>query len=140
MGGDEIAASEPDRRQNAGRSLDIELVAAGHLQLAGRIELAVAARRFATTFTAWLYSHRREIEVAPIASELRQRLESEPPYVPPRQVGTGKGRVVRVQVFVQTPMSAMLVVTVRDSRATYAMPAAMARRAGRWRIVRLNTH
>jgi hypothetical protein len=138
--GDETAASEPDTRRRSGRPLAVELVAGELLERTARIELAVAARRFAITLAAWLYSDRRRMLVAPVVSEVREQLASEPPYVPRRQIGSGDGRAVRVQVFVQTRITAMLVVTVRDSRAIYPFPAVIERRARRWRIVRLNTH
>jgi hypothetical protein len=41
---------------------------------------------------------------------------------------------------VQTRRSGVLVVTIRDSRTSYPIPARFELRAGRWQVVHLNTH
>lgn len=118
----------------------IELAGIAPLDRSSEAELIAAARRFAISFVGWLYGRRREVDVAPITPELRTDLANAPPYVPAPQIGSGDGRAVRVQVFLQTARSGVLVVSIRDLRTRYPLPALFERRAGRWQVVRLNTH
>ena len=134
-----VPAGRP-RDQGAGPSLRMELAAGVRLDPSAQAELAEAARRFATTLAGWLYGDRREIDVEPIAWQLRRELASALPYVPPEQVGSGDGRAVQAQVFLQTSRSGVLVVTMRDSRTSYPIPASFERRAGRWQVIHLSTH
>lgn len=131
--------AEPGRAQQ-GLPLRMELAADVRLSPSAQAELAVAVWRFATTLATWLYGDRREIAVEPIGSQLRRELADSPPYVPPDQIGSGDGQALRVQVFAQTSRSGVLVVTIRDSRTGYPIPASFERHAGRWQIVHLNTH
>lgn len=120
--------------------VQMQLAAGLRLEPSTRADLAGAARRFATSLAGWLYGERREINVEPTVPELRRELTSSPPYIPPDQIGSGEGRAVRVQVFVQTARSGVLVVTIRDSRTGYAVPAGFELRAGGWQVVHLNAH
>lgn len=116
-------------------------VAAGlRFEPATQAELASAARRFATSLADWLYGDRGETNVEPTAPELRSELTSSPPYISPDQLASGEGRAIHVEVFAQTPRSGVLVVTIRDSRTSYAIPASFELRAGDWQVVHLNTH
>jgi hypothetical protein len=110
------------------------------LDHAAQAELAATARRFATTLAGWLYGHRRETDVECVTSQLRQELAIAPPYIPEDQIGSADGRATQIRVSVQTPRSGVLVVTIRDSRTSYRIPASFELRAGRWQVVHLNTH
>jgi hypothetical protein len=118
----------------------IELAANARLDRSTQKELVSSARRFATTLVSWLYGDRHEIEVEPVTAPLSRELATTPPYIPPEQLGSGDGQAVTVQVSVQTSRSGVLVVTVRDSRTSYAIPASFELRAGHWQVVHLNTH
>ena len=126
--------------RRAGPPVRMELGAGARLDRDAQAELADAARRFAVNLMSWLYGDRRRLDVEPIAAELRRELAAAPPYIPPDQRGSGEGQAVAVQVSVQTFRSGVLVVTVRDSRTSYPIPAGFELRAGRWQVVHLNTH
>jgi hypothetical protein len=89
---------------------------------------------------SWLYGDRHRRDVEPIAPGLGRELAAAPPYIPPDQLGSRDGQAVAVQVSVQTSRSGVLVVTVRDSRTSYPVPASFEFRKGRWQVVHLNTH
>jgi hypothetical protein len=118
----------------------MEVAAGARLDRSEQAELADAARRFAVTLIRWLYGDRREINVEPISRQQSRELANAPPYIRLDQLGSEDGQPVAVQVSVQTPRSGALVVTVRDSRTGYPIPAGFELRAGRWQVVRLNTH
>ena len=120
--------------------MGIQPAAGLRLEPSTAAELASAARRFATSLAGWLYGERREIDVEATAPEFRREVMSAPLYVPRDQIGSGEGQAIRVQVFAQTTRSGVLVVTVRDSRTSYALPASFELRAGDWQVVHLNTH
>ena len=120
--------------------VQMQLTAGLRLEPSTRAELASAARRFATSLAGWLYGERHKINVEPTAPGLRRELTSSPPYIPREQIGTGEGRAVRVQVFSQTARSGVLVVTIRDSRTSYAIPAGFELRPGGWQVVHFNAH
>lgn len=123
-----------------GPRVRMELAAGARIDSADQAELAVSARGFAISLADWLYGDQLEFDVEPLAPQMRRKLASAPPYVPSDQIGSGDGQAVEVQVSVQTPRSGVLVVTIRDSRTSYPIPASFERRAGRWQIVHLNTH
>jgi hypothetical protein len=123
----------------AGPRVRMRLAAGVGLDRSAQAELAAAGRRFSTTLAAWLYSDRHEIDVEPVTG-LRRELATAPPYIPRDQIGSAEGQAVDVQVSVQTPRSGVLVVTIRDSRTSYPIPASFELRADRWRVVHLNTH
>jgi hypothetical protein len=118
----------------------IELPANARLDRSTHRELVSSARLFATTLVSWLYGDRHEIDVEPVTPPLGRELATTPPYIHPEQLGSGDGRAVAVLVSVQTSRSGVLVVTVRDSRTSYAIPASFELRAGHWQVVHLNTH
>jgi hypothetical protein len=118
----------------------MELAAGARLDSSVQAELASSAGRFATSLADSLYGDRREIDVEPVTPQLSRELATAPPYIPPDQLGSGDGRAVAVQVSVQTYRSGVLVVTVRDSRTSYPIPASFEMRAGQWQVVHLNTH
>jgi hypothetical protein len=136
----QAAPTAPDRERGAVLLVSIELPAGARLERSDQARLAAASRRFAVTLVRWLYGDRREVDVEPIAAEARRQLANAPPYVPRDQIGSQDGRAVEVRVLVQTLRSGLLVVGIRDSRTTYAIPASFERRAGHWQIVHLNTH
>jgi hypothetical protein len=123
-----------------GGRVQVELVGTEELDHAARAELVDATRRFAVTFARWLYGDRREVTVEGIAPDLVEDLASAPPYLPAEQIGSEAGRAVQIQVFMQTERSGVLVVSIRDARTSYPVPARFERRAGRWQIVHLNNH
>jgi hypothetical protein len=129
----------PEREQHE-PPVQMQLTAGLRLEPSTKAELASAARRFATSLADWLYGERRKADVEPTAPELRRELTSAPPYIPRDQIGSGEGKAVRVHVFAQTARSGVLVVTIRDSRTSYAIPAGFELRAGGWQVVHLNTH
>jgi hypothetical protein len=118
----------------------MELGAGAWLDRSAQAELAATARRFATTLVGWLYGHRREIDVEPVTAQVRQEVAIAPPYIPEDQIGSADGQATQVRVSVQTPRSGVLVVTIRDSRTSYPIPASFELREGRWQVVHLNTH
>ena len=118
----------------------MELAAGARLDRSKQAELADAARRFGTTLVRWLYGDRREIDVQPVTPQLSRELATAPPYIPPDQLDSEDGHAVAVQVSVQTSRSGVLVVTVRDSRTRYPIPASFELRTGHWQVVHLNTH
>jgi hypothetical protein len=134
------SAGDTGSERAAGPRVRMELTAGALLGRSAQAELAAAARRFAVTLVGWLYGDRREINVEPIALLLRRELANAAPYVPRDQIGSGDGQAMRVQVFIQTSRSGVLVVTIRDRRTSYPIPASFERRVGRWRVVHLNTH
>jgi hypothetical protein len=129
-------------RPATGAGLDVSMEAAADAGLDGsaQLELAVAARRFATTLVDWLYGERRTVDVAPITPAVRRELATAPPYVPDSQIGSGEGRATHVRVYLQTARSGVLVVAIRDARTDYPVAAGFELRAGDWRIVHLNSH
>ncbi len=129
----------PEREQHE-PPVQMQVAAGLRVDPATEAELASAARRFATSLAGWLYGERHKINVEPTAPGLRRELTSSPPYIPRDQIGSGEGRAVRVQVFSQTARSGVLVVTIRDSRTSYAIPAGFELRAGGWQVVHFNTH
>jgi hypothetical protein len=118
----------------------MELAAGARLDSSAQAELAYSARRFATSLADWLYGDRRETDVEPVTPQLSRERATAPPYIPPDQLGSGDGQAVAVQVSVHTYRSGVLVVTIRDSRTSYPIPASFELRADRWRVVHLNTH
>jgi hypothetical protein len=129
-----------ERGRAAGPDVQMELAACVGLDRSAQAELAAAARRFSTTLAAWLYRDRHEIDVEPVTAGLRRELATAPPYIPRDQIGSAEGQAVDVQVSVQTPRSEVLVVTIRDSRTSYPIPASFELRADRLQVVHLNTH
>ena len=129
----------PEREQHE-PPVQLQLTAGLRLKPSTRADLASAARRFATSLAGWLYGDRRGTDVEATVPRLRRELASSPPYVPRDQIGSGEGKVVRVQVFAQTARSGVLVVTIRDSRTSYAISARFELRADGWQVVHLNTH
>lgn len=140
VGGQRTVTRDAQRGRAAGPPVRIEVPEGLGLEPPVQAELAEAARRFSTTLAGWLYGARTEIDVEPVAPELRRELARAPPYVPDDQIGSGEGEAVRVEVFVQTSRSGVLAVVIRDSRTSYPIRASFERRAGRWLIVHLNTH
>jgi hypothetical protein len=124
----------------AGPRVRMRLPAHVGLDRTAQAELAAAARRFATTLAGWLYGDRDEIDVEPVALQLRRELAPAPPHIPADQIGSADGQAVDVQVSLQTRRSGVLVVTIRDSRTSYPIPASFEFRAGRWQVIHLNTH
>jgi hypothetical protein len=122
------------------RGFRVELAGRALPDASARSELAAAAQRFAVTLAAWLYGSRSKMTVAPVAPALRRELAKAPPYVPRQQIGTRSGRSTHARVYLQTARSGVLVIVIRDSRTAYPIPARFERRAGRWTVVRLNTH
>jgi hypothetical protein len=118
----------------------VDLVAAVELGSSSRAHLVASARRFALTFVRWLYGSRREVDVESIARGLAAELAYSAPHVPDEQIGSQDGRAVRVHVFLQTGRTGLMVLSIRDPRTTYQVPARFERRAGRWQVVHLNTH
>jgi hypothetical protein len=127
----ERAADPPVRIERAGNA---------RLDRSTQKKLVSSTRRFAATLVDWLYGDRHEIDVEPVTRQVTRELATTPPYIPPDQLGSRDGQEVAVQGSVQTSRSGVLVVTVRDSRTSYAIPASLELRAGHWQVVHLNTH
>lgn len=139
-GSKQTAKRDPQGARPAGPPVRMELAGSARLDRSAQTGLASSVRRFATTLVAWLYGDRREVDVEPVTARLTRELATAPPYIPPDQIGSVDGRALAVQVYVQTSRSGVLVVTVRDSRASYPIPASFELRASRWQVVHLNTH
>jgi hypothetical protein len=131
---------DPGGARPADPPVRMEVAGGARLDRSKQAELADAARRFAVTLVSWLYGDRREIDVEPISRQLSRGLANAPPYIPQDQLDSEDGHAVAVQVSVQTSRSGALVVTVRDSRTSYPIPASFELRAGHWQVVHLNTH